>query len=102
MSFTAMHVLDESSPIRRWAGTDRIRMLLVTFRGTDARTLQPVFAREIFHHHQVQLGMGFADMIAYDEDGLAHLDLLRLDELVPRALTRLDEASLAVPREESD
>ena len=87
MAFTALHVLDETSPVRRWAGTERIRMLLVTFRGTDARTLQPVYAREMFHHHQVKLGMGFADMITYDDDGLANLDLRRLHDLVPRPLT---------------
>ena len=63
-----------------------------TVRGTDARTLQPVYARELFHQHQIKYGQGFADMVTYPEAGLPCLDLTRIDELVPRELTRPDAA----------
>ena len=97
MSLTAMHVLEESSPIRRLAGTDRIRLLLVTFRGTDARTLQPVFARALFHHEQVKIGMGFADIISFDENGIATSDLNRLDDIQPREFTPFTESEPSGP-----
>ncbi|MEL7372455.1 MAG: potassium channel family protein [Myxococcota bacterium] len=100
MSFTAMHILEENSPIRRLAGdTERIRILLVTFRGTDARTLQPVFARELYHHHQVKGGVGFDDMISYDENGLASMDLRKLDDLIPCELTPIEDASNIIATE---
>lgn len=90
MAFTAMHVLDDASPLRKLVDAERIRLLIVTFRGIDARSLQPVFTRAIFHQEQVEFGMGFDDMVDYDDEGLATLDLSRTDDLVPRTLTRAE------------
>ena len=93
MAFTAMHVLDETSPLRRLVDRDRLRFLIVTLRGIDGRTLQPVFTRALFTQEQVRLGMGFGDMVEYGDDGVAILDMSLLDELVPRTLTRLGPGS---------
>ena len=66
MAFTAMHVLDEDSPLRRLVDRDRLEFLIVTLRGVDARTLQPVFTRALFGQEQVRFGMGFDDMVTHD------------------------------------
>lgn len=87
MAFTAMHILDESSPLRRIVDRDRFQFLIVTFRGIDARTLQPVFTRELYQQEQVRMEVGFGDMVSFDDEGLATLDLTKFEDLVPRKLT---------------
>ncbi|MEO0606257.1 MAG: potassium channel family protein, partial [Myxococcota bacterium] len=88
LSFTAMHPLAETSPLRRLVDADRLRFLIVTLRGVDARTLQPLFTRAMFTQEQVRFGMGFGDMVETGEDGVTELDLRRLHDLVPRPFTR--------------
>lgn len=88
MGFLGMHVLNEESPLYQLVDKDRLEFLMVTVRGIDARTLQPVFTRKLFRQHQVRMGVGFADMVSYGEDGIATLDLRKLEELVPRTLTK--------------
>lgn len=91
MAFTAMHVLDETSPLRLLeVGSERLLFLIVTLRGVDGRTLQPTFARAIFHQDQVRFGQGFDDMVSTGDDGIMEVDLRRIDVLVPRTLTRPD------------
>ena len=89
MAFTAMHALDPSSPLYELRADDeRLLFLLVTMRGIDASSQQPVFARAQFHVDQVRFGMGFANMVTPAEgDDIAVLDMTRIDELVPRTLT---------------
>jgi inward rectifier potassium channel len=89
MTFTAMHAFDEDSPLRHVHGADRIEFLVVTMRGVDGRTLQPVFTRALYTQEQLRWGMGFADMVTPAEEGEpATVDLRKLDALTPRPLTR--------------
>mgnify|MGYP003884242335 CR=1 FL=1 len=91
MAFTAMHALDESSPLAGLAPDDeRLLFLLVTVRGVDGRTLQPVFARQVFTAEHVRFGQGFGNMVIPSDDGVSTLDLGELDTLVPRTLTRTE------------
>jgi inward rectifier potassium channel len=88
MAFTAMHILDESSPLHAILDDpERMSFLIVTIRGVDDRTLQPVFARALFHHEQLAFGEGFGDMVEVAADGVMEVDATRLDDLVPRTLT---------------
>lgn len=89
MAFTAMHVIDEHSPLHALADDkDRLLFLVVTLRGVDDRTLQPIFAREIFGHDQLAFGQGHGDMVEQGADGVSTVDLARLDVLVPRKLSK--------------
>ncbi len=88
MAFTAMHVLDEDSPLHAiQQSPERMSFLIVTLKGIDDRTLQPVFARAIYHHDQLVFGKGFANMTSVGDDGLMDVDVRKLDELVERPLT---------------
>lgn len=87
MAFTAMHRLDGTSPLARLVDRDQLQFLVVTLQGTDSRTLQPVFTRAIFEQDQVRFGMGFADMMSIEDDGIRTVDLTKLDALEPMPLT---------------
>ncbi len=89
MAFTVMHQLDESSPMHGVLDDpDAMTFLILTMRGVDDRTLQPVFARKIFHVEQLAFGVGFDDMVRTGEDGVVDLDATKLDSLSSRRLTR--------------
>jgi inward rectifier potassium channel len=89
MAFTAMHTLDEDSAIHAILDDpERMIFLIVTLRGVDDRTLQPVFARALYHHDQLIFGQGFADMVDLAADGTRLVDAQRLSALTPRTLTR--------------
>ena len=89
MAFTAMHVLDDTSPLRSIENHEEdLLFLLVTVRGVDANTLQPVYARTLFRSHQVRFGQGFGNMVEPGADDVPVVDLAKLDELVPRPFTK--------------
>ena len=88
MAFTLMHVLDDDSPLHIvLKEPERLRFLVVTMRGIDDRTLQPVFARVMFRHEHLAFGKGFADMVETGDDGLMDVHADRLDDLVDRPLS---------------
>jgi inward rectifier potassium channel len=94
MAFTAMHVLDEHSPLHAiLAEPERMVFLLVTMNGVDDRTLQPVFARALYQRDQLAFGKGFGDMVAPGEDGVVEVDASKLDELIDRPLDGLSGAT---------
>lgn len=89
MAFTAMHVLDEHSPLQALElDEDHLLFLLVTVRGVDANTLQPVYARTLFRHDQLRFGKGFDNMVEDGADGVPVIDLRKLDALVDRTLSK--------------
>ncbi len=88
MAFTAMHIIDETSPLRAILDDpERMSFLILTMRGVDDRTLQPVFARALFHHEQLAFGKGFDNMVDTAGDGVMEVDATRLHDTVPRTLT---------------
>ncbi|MEN0061097.1 MAG: ion channel [Myxococcota bacterium] len=92
LSFTMMHVLDDSSPLRVAKNDpERLHFIIVTVRGVDGRTLQPVFTRTLFNKDDLRFGMGFADMVDADRDGVAILDMTRINAMVPRPFTKSTE-----------
>jgi inward rectifier potassium channel len=76
VTFTALHALDDNSLLHAiWDNPELMAFLIVTIRGVDDCTLQPVFARALFHHDQLAFGKGL------------EVDAKRLNDLVPRAMT---------------
>ena len=89
MAFTAMHTLDEHSPLFNLRDEpERMLFMLLTLRGIDGRTLQPVFARAMYSTEDLRFGVGFAEMVSAAPDGVREVDATRLDALEPRALTK--------------
>ena len=87
MAFTIMHELDEHSVLHAiQRNPERMIFLIATMRGVDDRTLQPVYARALFHPDQLVFGKGFGDMVVTGEDGIMDMEARKLDELVPRPL----------------
>ena len=88
MAFTVMHVLDADSVLHEiQQDPDRMMFLIVTMRGIDDRTLQPIFARAMFYPDQLVFGKGFDDMIDMADDGVMEVQVDRLDQLVDRRLS---------------
>ncbi len=87
MAFTIMHTLDADSPLHAIRlDPERMVILIVTMRGVDDRTLQPMFARALFQHEQLAFGQGFGDMVDIGPDGVIQVDARQLDEVTPRPL----------------
>jgi inward rectifier potassium channel len=84
MAFTIMHTLEDDSPLHAiQADPQRMVFLIVTLRGVDDRTLQPVFARALFHHEQLAFGQGFQNMTDMGADGVLTVDARQLDKTEP-------------------
>jgi len=95
MAFTIMHTIDENSPL--WGiqdDPDRMMFLLATVGGMDDRTMQPVFARAMFHSDQLAFGKGFGDMVQLGPDGVMEVDAESLDLLIERSSTLVRETGI--------
>ncbi|MFT4623581.1 MAG: inward rectifier potassium channel [Myxococcota bacterium] len=90
MAFTAMHTLDDDSALHAiQADPGRMLFLIVTLRGVDDRTLQPVFARAMYSHDQLAFGSGFGQMVQPGGGGVIEVDARRLHDMEPRTLSPL-------------
>jgi len=88
MAFTLMHTLDQTSVLHDLQqDPDRMVFLLVTLRGVDGRTLQPIFARALYRHDQLAFRQGFVDIVGVGADGVMEVDAGKLDGMMPRTLT---------------
>ena len=84
LTFTAMHVLDASSPLHGATPTSLRAMraeLLVTVTGLEETLLQTVHARHSYRPEDLVWGNGFADMLLLQADGSRVLDFTRFDLL---------------------
>lgn len=86
MSFTAMHVVDESSALygETLATLDeKNAMFLVSLSGTDERLMQTVYARHVYWVGDAVTNARFADVIHPDENGELLIDQRRFDDYIP-------------------
>ena len=88
LSWTAMHILDEASPLQDLLSSEgadpRLVAVLVTLTGMDGTFNQTVHTQARYAPEQILWGHRFADMVAEGPDGLVvHLD--RIDETKPGA-----------------
>ena len=85
-SFSVMHRIDESSPLRRMSpaacDTEEVE-LLVSLVGTDDTSLQPVHGRRRYTSAELVWGARLADVLREREDGVLELDIRKFHDVVP-------------------
>lgn len=83
LSWTAMHVIDETSPL---FGFDREALcrnhaeIVVSFSGLDEHLSQPVHGRHSYVATEIRFGARFTDVMSFDADGFRVFDLDRFHE----------------------
>lgn len=98
LTWTAIHLLDEASPLHGLSPEDaaeRLFFLFASFEGVDETFGQPVHARFRYEPQQVRFGRSYADMVEHLDDGLiVHLprlnDTVSLDAGAPELDDPLD------------
>lgn len=88
MTWTAMHVIDEESPL--W-GEDLESMerdevfFIVSLTGLDGTFSQTIHARRMYEWHDVRIDHRFVDIISFLDDGRARIDYTRFHDTQPEA-----------------
>ena len=85
LTWTLMHVIDESSPLRGF-GSDELRdrdvRLFLAVAARDAALGQVVQDLAAYRHDQIAFGHRYVDAVSVDEQGRAAADISLLSELV--------------------
>ncbi len=84
LSFTAMHPIDEHSPLQGVTPAklkEQDAELLVTVTGLDETMSQTIHARTSYLAEDVLFGHRFADMFGYTPEGRVVIDYRRFDEV---------------------
>lgn len=86
LGWTLLHVIDAASPL---AGATAESMnaadaaLLLTIIGTDETTGQSLMATQAYPGSALRWNHGFVDILTTDDDGVAHFDYTRFDDIEP-------------------
>jgi inward rectifier potassium channel len=86
LSFTAMHVIDEASPLYGMARADMDRdeiELLVTVSGLEERMGQIVHARYSYLAEEIKFGRRFVNIFGMTDEGLRAIDYSRFHDTEP-------------------
>ncbi|MCO4774202.1 MAG: ATP-sensitive inward rectifier potassium channel 10 [Deltaproteobacteria bacterium] len=86
VSWTAIHPLDEDSPLFGLSEDDveeRVNFILLTLSGTDDTFLDQVHALAMYEADSIRFGHGFSDIIARQDDGTILLDHSKLHDTSP-------------------
>jgi inward rectifier potassium channel len=89
-SWTILHRIDESSPLFRQTPESLAQAdaeFMVTVTGVDDTSLQPVHARWVYDHSNIQWGARLADILSESPEGDLLVDLGRFHELTPTEAT---------------
>ena len=84
LSWTAMHVIDETSPLFGLTAEDLVRgdvRLIVTLTGLDATFAQQIHATHFYWPDQILFGRRFVDVMTIHPDGRTELDLRRFHDV---------------------
>jgi inward rectifier potassium channel len=86
LTFQALHVIDEESPIHGLSpevmARDNVRFIL-TVTGIDATFATTIHARHVYHADDVVYGARFADVLSVDPNGRITLDYTRFHDTMP-------------------
>lgn len=87
-TWTVMHPITEDSPLygltaERMRETDM--EILVSFTGLDDTLNQPVHTRYSYSSDEILTNHRFVDMLGWNDDGSARIDLTKIHETVPVA-----------------
>jgi len=94
-TWTAFHVIDESSPLHGLSDEDLVRgnaQILATLVGTDDTFNQMVHARALYDVEDVAWDHHFADILKIRDDGSRYFDYSRFHEVEPDAHPPHDDA----------
>ena len=86
VTWTAIHRLDETSPLRGLApenANERVSFILVTLSGTDDTFLDEVHALHTYEAENLRFNHGFEDIISQKDDGSVLLDHGKLHHTTP-------------------
>ena len=87
MTWTAMHVIDESSPFFGPDALARLRQqkaeIFLSFSGIDETFAQPIHARHRYSLDEIAWNCRFADVLQTLPDDTRLIDYSRFDEVVP-------------------
>ncbi|GGP28271.1 ion channel [Silvimonas amylolytica] len=90
LSWTLMHVIDQSSPLFGMTAADLARtdsMLVLSLDGTDETTTQTMRSRQSYDHMLIRWQYAYADLLYTDEHGQTHVDYSRMNEIRPLVVT---------------
>ena len=97
LSFTAMHAIDEASPLFG-ATPESLEAedaeLLVTVTGLDETMSQTIHARTSYSAEEIVYGQRFKDMFGYTPEGRLVIDYTYFDEVEPVPLQAIVSAGL--------
>jgi inward rectifier potassium channel len=91
LSWTLMHVIDESSPLHGWTAEDfnaPDTNLIVIFSGHDESSAQSVRGRRIFSGTDIVLDHDYVDISRVNEAGVTVFDYTKFNDLKPSDLSR--------------
>ena len=86
LTWTAMHSVDETSPLKEYLGKRAIERqwhLLITFTGYHESLANQVYARHVYLPQDVQQNATFVDIVTVLPDGDRVIDLTNFDKWVP-------------------
>jgi inward rectifier potassium channel len=92
LTWTAMHSVDETSPLREYLGKSAIERqwhLLITFTGYHESLANQVYARHVYLPQDVQQNATFVDIVTALPDGGRVIDLTNFDKWVPNTSDKL-------------
>jgi inward rectifier potassium channel len=91
LTWTAMHSLDESSPLAECfsQGSSNLWHLLVTFTGYHESLANQVYARHVYLPKDIQQNATFIDIVTVSPDGGRVIDLANFEKWVPNASDRI-------------
>ena len=86
MTWTAMHVIDETSPFHGEDALEKLRTkkaeIFLVLNGIDETFAQPVYARHNYRLDDIEFGAQFADVLSVEPDGTRVIDYARFHEVV--------------------
>lgn len=86
MTWTAMHVIDETSPFHGAGALEKLRAqkgeIFLVLNGLDETFAQPVYARQNFQLEDIVWGAHFADVLTVEPDGTRVIDYGRFHDVV--------------------
>ncbi len=86
LTFLAMHVIDEDSPLWGLSSEDLVRdgmRFVVTVTGLDATFATTIHARRIYAPEDALFGVRFADVLSNGPEGELILDYAKFHDVVP-------------------
>lgn len=86
LSWTVMHVIDESSPLLKFTWEDLVEKnvrIVISLTGIDDWTAQLVHSNQMYKYDEIVYNKRFADILSDNEDGSVTMDYGKFNELIP-------------------